>query len=83
MLTPIIQNPIPHHLEELSLVDAKITPTLIEQLMETLVENRNRLKKFTLVNVHHTEKSFDKLIYFLEDSVLLEELDLSWQSVRP
>ena len=51
--------------------------------MEALVTHNNKLKKFTLVNVHHSDRSFDKLVEFVEDSCYLKELDLSWSGVRP
>lgn len=69
---------IPYHLEELSFVDTKMGATVIEQLMDALVYYNNKLKKFTLVNVHHSDRSFDKLVTFVEDSCYLKELDLSW-----
>ena len=57
-MMPLIENPIPYHLEELTLVDTKMGATLVEQLMDGLIEGLNRLKKFTLVNVNHSDLSF-------------------------
>ena len=51
--------------------------------MVKLIRGRNWLSKFTLVNVHHTEKSFDSLVEYVHRSRHLRELDLSWQSVKP
>ena len=82
-LIPVIQKPIPNHLEELSIIDCKMTATQVEQLMDGLIDNHARLKKLTLVNAHHTERSFEKIIQFINDTALLKELDLSWSGVRP
>lgn len=51
--------------------------------MDVLLQNQNRLKKFTLVNVHHSDRSFESLVEFVEESGHLKELDLGWQSVKP
>ena len=51
--------------------------------MDSLIENRSRLKKLVLVNASHTERSIDKIKDFIEDSPMLKELDLSWSGVRP
>ena len=50
--------------------------------MDYMIE-KSKIRKFALVNVHHTEKSFDKLCFFLQTSARLENLDISWSSVRP
>lgn len=77
-LAPILARPIPYHMEELTLIDTKMGATLILQLMDVLLSNNNKLKKFTLVNVHHSDRSFDSLVTFVEESAHLKELDLGW-----
>lgn len=39
--------------------------------MDVLISNGNKLKKFTLVNVQHSERSFDGLVSFVEESLYL------------
>ena len=63
-MLPIFEHPVPYHMEELSLIDCKIGATLIEQLMDFMVE-KSRIRKFALVNVHHSEKSFNKVCFYL------------------
>lgn len=41
------------------------------------------MRKLAIVRCSHSERSFDKLISYVANSVLLEELDLSWSGVRP
>ena len=60
-----------------------MSATLVEQLMDSLIENRARLRKLTLVNAHHSDHSFEKVIDYVKESVLLKDLDLSWSGVRP
>ena len=76
-LTPLLNKVAPNHLEEISLIDCKMTPTMIEQMMELLLES-SRVNKLCLVNASHTERSFDKLVEFVEKSPYLKYLDLSW-----
>ena len=49
---------------------------LVTSLVESLIEI-SQLKKFALINIHHTAESFDKIIEFIEVSESLEEIDLS------
>ena len=62
---PIFHKRIPNHLEELSIVDCKMTATMVEQLMDSLIRNNARLKKLTLVNASHTDHSFEKIIEYV------------------
>ena len=51
---------------------------LIEALMDSLIETGARIKKLALVDVNHSDSSFDKVVDYVQDSVLLADLDLSW-----
>ena len=44
---------------------------------------KSRVKKLALVNLQHSERSFDSVIEFVNRSSYLKELDLSWSNVRP
>lgn len=57
-LVPILRRPVPNHLEEIKIIDCKVSATLIEQLLEQL-NTKSRIKKLALVNIQHTERSFD------------------------
>lgn len=70
-LIPIFIKPIPHHLEELQIIDCKLSATLVELMMDGLIENHARLKKLTLINALHSDRSFEKVIIFLQESALL------------
>ena len=60
-LSPLLHRRLPHHIEELSLIDCKLGTTLVEYLMESLVE-RSYLRKLALVKVMHSDRSFEKVI---------------------
>jgi len=64
-LGPIFRNPIPHHMEELQLIDCKLSATLIEQLLDSLGENRAHLRKLAIVRGHHSDRSFEKLVHYM------------------
>lgn len=80
-LVPILEKRLPNNLAELKLIDCKINSTQIEVLMSCLIE-RSQLKAFSLVNVHHSEKSFELLIVYMQNSETLEELDISWSIIK-
>lgn len=46
-LTPLLERRIPHHLEELNFIDCRISSTLIEQLIDTMMK-QSQIKKFAL-----------------------------------
>ena len=56
--------------------------SLIEQLMMT-IRKRSQLKKLALVNILHSDGPFLSVVEYLKESLHLEELNVSWSSVRP
>ena len=70
-------------MEELTLIDCKIGATMIENLLDSIYYNNAKLKKFTLVKANHSDRSFEKLVEYVETSSMLEYLDVSWSGVRP
>ena len=81
-LSPLLDRRAPNHLLELQIVDCKMTPTLVELLMDQLLRS-SRLKKLNLVKLQHSERSFEKLGEYVTISPWLRELDVSWSGVRP
>lgn len=67
-LSPLLNRPFPFQLDELTLIDTKMGASLIEQLCDTLINGNARLRKFTLIDVHHSERSFERLINWVETS---------------
>ena len=51
--------------------------------MDSLDYNRAHLRKLAIVRPNHSERSWDKLVSFIQDDCLMEELDLSWSGIRP
>ena len=60
----------------------KLTPTLIEELMEQL-KAKSRIKKVAFVNMTHSERSFTMMIDFLRTNTHLKDMDVSWSNVTP
>lgn len=80
-LSHLLERGVPNHMLELQIIDCKMSATLIEDLMENLSESK--LKKFALVNVHHSDSSFDKVVEYVHESLYLRDLNLTWSNVRP
>ena len=81
-LVPVFEKRLPHHLEELKIIDCKINSTLISQLMISLLE-KSQLRSLALVNVHHSPESFELVTRYVEESEYLREIDLSWTIIMP
>ena len=75
-LKPILLKRIPHQLEELKLIDVKISPSMITFLMDSLIE-QSQVSKLALVSATHTAESFDKTMEFIATSEKLEDIDMS------
>ena len=63
-MEPLLKRAVPNHLQELQLIDVKMSPTTIELLMDSIIEF-SRIRKFALVNAHHSEFSFEKVVYYV------------------
>ena len=63
-------------MEELKIIDCKISPDLITQLIDSLLKI-SQLKRFSLVGVKHNIISFEKVVSYIENDQSLEEIDLS------
>lgn len=82
-LRPFFLRWVPYQLQELRLVDVKISPQNCEALIEALSLRESDLSKLALVNCNQTDRSFEKLIRYIAKNKTLRELDLSWCEVRP
>lgn len=63
-MEPLLKRAVPNHLQELQLIDVKMSPTTIELLMDSIIEF-SRIRKFALVNAHHSEFSFEKVVHYV------------------
>ena len=52
-------------MEELKLIDCKISPKLTIELMENLLR-LSQLKRFSLIGGTHTEQSFERIVMYIE-----------------
>ena len=79
LLEPLIARSVPFNLEELVLIDTRMGASVVEQLADILIRSESKIKKFTLVDVQHSDQSFKRLTDYVHyASYILEELDLSW-----
>lgn len=74
---------IPYHLEELRLVNCRVSTAASQMLLDTLIE-KNFLKKLALVNASiNNDSAMEKICQIVDSGRYLMELDLSWNSLRP
>ena len=81
-LKPLFARRIPYHMEELKLIDCKISSSDLEILLDCLLED-SKIKTLSLVNLPQTEVTIEKIGELVEKSETLVDLDLSWSNVRP
>jgi hypothetical protein len=72
---------MPRHLEELRLIDVKASSSIIDDLVQRISMDSS-ISKLALVNCQQSEKSFELIIKYVQDSRFLKDLDLSWCTVR-
>ena len=72
---------VPYHLEELKLIDLKLSPKCCEQLFSKLNEE-SYIKRLSLINVNQNDRQFDALLKYISSSKYLRELELNWLEVR-
>jgi hypothetical protein len=80
-MVPLFERKLPYHLEELRLIDVKASASLIDDLV-LRISTRSQISKLALVNCQQSEKSFELIIKYVQDSRFLKDLDLSWCTVR-
>ena len=81
-LEPLLVKRFPHHLEELKIIDCKMAGSLIEEMMN-IIRKRSQLRKLSLINVLHSDGPYLSVVEYLQESEHLQELDVSWSTVRP
>ena len=64
-LTPLLKREIPFHLEELRLIDLKITGSSLTELLESM-SRKSLVRKLALVNLKMTELQFTQAIDFVK-----------------
>jgi len=60
-MIPLFERKLPHHLEELRLIDIKASASLIDDLV-IRISTRSQISKLALVNCQQSEKSFELII---------------------
>lgn len=55
LLEPLIARSVPFNLEELVLIDTRMGASVVEKLADILIRSESKIKKFTLVDVQHSD----------------------------
>ena len=77
----LLAKKLPNNLEELRIENCRIEQGVTRQLMKML--KRSSLRKLSLVNANLLEDSFEDLCQFVDDANYLQEIDVSWNKLRP
>ena len=66
-LRPVFEKRIPLQMEELKIVDCKIFPKHIIELIDSMLK-LSQLKRFALVGAKHSVESFEKIVMYVRES---------------
>lgn len=77
----LLSKKLPNNLEELRIENCKIEQGVTRKLVKML--HRSSLRKLSLVNANLLEDSFEDLCLFVDDASYLQEIDVSWNKLRP
>lgn len=80
-ISPLLKREVPYHLEELKLIDIKISSDITNELFE-LLRIKSSINKLALVHLNISERNFEILVEYIEKTKTLRELDLSWCEIR-
>ena len=78
----VLERRIPNHLEELRLENCRIEPKITRELVD-LFAGACYIKRIGLVDAKLQDDTMDKFCSFVADSAYLEEIDISYNKLRP
>ena len=83
-LIPIIRREEAHlALRSLHLVHCKITAKVTHSLLNSLNQQKNRIRNLSLVNVNLNQSNYLALCQLIRVSRSLQDLDISWNGMQP
>lgn len=83
-LIPIIRREEAHlALRSLHLVHCKITAKVTHSLLNSLNQQKNRIRSLSLVNVNLNQSNYLALCQLIRVSRSLQDLDISWNGMQP
>ena len=80
---PILDRGVVRSLEELRLVKCQTTPELLGEMLDFMTESGTYISRLGLVQAQLASYHIYKLVPFIDASVSLKELDLSWNNLCP
>ena len=82
-IKPLLLKRYPNNLRELKLVKVNTSSQFIEDLLQFMIDERSSLLSISLVQMNLPSSIMPTIVEYLEKSVQLEELDLSWNKFKP
>ena len=80
-LSVLINRTRPSNLDELRIINCKISTASSELLLESI--QGSQLRRLALVKCHIDSQLFEHIIALVEESQSLKELDISWNRLTP
>lgn len=82
-IKPLLLKRYPNNLRELKLVKVNTSSHLINDLIQFMIDEPTSLTSLSLVQMDLPSTIMPTIVEYLENSVQLEELDLSWNKFQP
>lgn len=83
IITEIMERPMPKNLDELRIINCKISPVSIHKILSTLECGNSHLRRLSLAGVGLNELGLDMLAEIVDHVRSLIDLDISWNGLRP
>lgn len=83
LITDIMERPMPKNLDELRIINSKISPVSIHKILSTLECGNSHLRRLSLAGVGLNELGLDMLAEIVDHVRSLIDLDISWNGLRP
>jgi hypothetical protein len=78
-----MERPMPKNLDELRIINSKITPISISKTLSTIECGNSHIRRLALAGVGLNEQGLDLLAEIVDHVRSLIDLDISWNGLRP
>jgi hypothetical protein len=78
-----MERPMPKNLDELRIINSKISPVSIHKILSTVECGNSHLRRLSLAGVGLNELGLDLLAEIVDHVRSLIDLDISWNGLRP
>lgn len=83
IINQILKRQFPRGLEELRIINCKISPASTQKILTTIDEGSSMLRKLSLAGAQMNELSLGILAEIVQHARNLVDLDISWNGLKP